>query len=140
MKRTLAWVIGVGCAGVVLALVLRGQSREDTTAVAQQAKEAAQPAAAAKPSEPEKIVFTFENDEKMNEFTNLWQQRQAMILRMTVLQSFWNEEQVRLAQLNQQLADQYKVDVTKNYYLDGQRRVLIERETPPAPASAAATP
>ena len=141
MKRTLPWVLGVGCAGLALAFVLRGRSQEATTAVAQQAGEASLQAAPAQASEPEKVVFTFENDEKMNGFTNVWQQRQAMILRMTVLQSFWNEEQVRLTQLNKQLSDEYAVDVTKNYYLDGQRRVLIEREAPPpAPAPPETTP
>jgi hypothetical protein len=133
MKRTLPWVIGIGCAGLALAFVLRGRSPSDTMAVAQQGGEAAAPQAPAaeQPAAPEKVVFTFDADEKMNEFTTVWQQRQAMILRMTVLQSFWNEEQVRLAQLNKQLSDDYKVDVSKNYYLDGQRRVLIEREAPP---------
>jgi hypothetical protein len=139
MRRTFLWIMGIGCTGVAFALVMNGLGRNEPVATAEDANPAqAQPASG---SEPEKVVFTFENEEKMNEFTDLWQQRQAMILRMTVLQSFWNEEQTRLAQLNKQLETQYSVDVSKNYYLDGDRRVLLERETPPqVPAPAATTP
>ena len=77
----------------------------------------------------------------MKEFTHLWQQRQTVLLRMTVLQSYWNEEQAALAKLNDQLATTYHLDATKNYSLDSTRRVLIERENPhPPPPTAGAAP
>ncbi len=43
--------------------------------------------AAANAAKAEKVVFTFENDEKMREFTKLWQQRQGIVVGMSVLQS-----------------------------------------------------
>jgi hypothetical protein len=129
-------MIGIGCTGLALSLVMLSHGRNEPVATAEDAPGQAQPAAS---SEPEKVVFTFENEEKMNEFTDLWQRRQAMVLRMTVLQSFWNEEQVRLAQVNKELETKYQVDVSNNYYLDGERRVLIQREAPPAPPAAAPT-
>ena len=109
----------------------------------------AQPAASAdKPAgqenaAPEKIAYTFDDEAKMKDFTQLWQQRQTVLLRMTVLQSYWNEEQATLAKLNNQLATTYHLDATKNYSLDSTRHVLIERENlrssqPPTPAAQAA--
>ena len=75
----------------------------------------------------------------MKEFETLWRKRQAAIVRMTVLQSYWNEEQAGLVELNNQLTTGYQVDIAKNYSLDTQRRVLIEREeAPQAPAEAPA--
>ena len=82
----------------------------------------------------EKIVHTFEDDAKMDEFKKLWQQRQGILVRMSVLQAYWTEEQTLLDQLKSALSNDYKLDVAKSYYLDNARRVLIEQESPPAPA------
>ena len=158
MKRAVAWWLGVSGIGVGLVLVsgsLRqgattaeawpGKKKSDQAAATQPAQagnqsQAAQPAAG-QPAQPgaEKIVYTFEDEAKMREFTRLWQQRQGIVLRMSVLQGYWNGEQAALAQMNKKLGDDYKLDPLKNYTLDGQKRVLIEREAPPAPA-ATATP
>ena len=159
MKRTLSWVMWVGAAGLVVALLLSSAGQKGSVAIAEAAKEqpakagktssapAAQPSApsgassksvdtAAKP-ETEKIVYTFGDQAKLDDFTNLWRQRQGSIVRMTVLQSYWNQEQAALTQLNNKFATDYKLDVTKNYTLDDKRRVLIEREGPPASVPAA---
>jgi len=125
----------VGCVGVGLVVMGHGLNPHAMTASAAQAKESA-PTAKVSPSGvdqtgKEKIVYTFSDDAKMSEFTNLWRQRQAVILRMTVLQSYWNEEQTVLKQLNEKFTTDYKLDVAKNYVLDDKRRVLIERELPP---------
>ena len=88
----------------------------------------------------EKIVHTFEDAAKMEEFAKLWQQRQGILVRMSVLQAYWNEEQTLLDQLNHTLSGQYALDVSKSYYLDGTRRVLIEQETPPVPPATPSTP
>ena len=147
--RRLLWLVGGG-AVVALCMVLRGPHQEMIAPITEAATEsaatpdlppAAQPAQQAGTGQagagPEKTVFTFENDAKMEEFTKLWQRRQGVVLRMTVLQAYWNEEQAALADLNSQIAAAYKLDVTKNYYLDSERRVLVEREAPPAPPDSA---
>ena len=87
------------------------------------------------PASAEKIVHTFQDSAKMEEFAKIWQQRQGILLRMSVLQAYWNEEKTLLEQLNHTLSSQYALDVAKNYRLDDTRRVLIEQ--PPAPASSA---
>ena len=89
----------------------------------------------------EKIAYTFTDDAKMEGFAKLSQQRQGIFVRMTVLQAYFNEEQAALAQLNTKLTKDYNLDMTKNYSLDNKRRVLIEREAPPAaPQAVSATP
>jgi len=135
MKRFLPWGILV-VAVVAFTLTLRGQPEQLSTAIAQTPEEATLTGEAAPEAVAgeEKIVYTFEDDEALRQFTDLWQQRQSIILRMTVLQAYWNEEQAALAELNNVLTSQYHTDATKNYVLDGDRRVLIEREVPAAPA------
>jgi hypothetical protein len=94
---------------------------------------AQEPAAAA--SEKEKVVYTFENEDKMREFTRVWERRQAIILRMRVLQSYWNDDKALLAELDKTLAEQYQLDTAKNYILDPEQRTIVERETPAGPAA-----
>jgi len=77
----------------------------------------------------EKIAYQFSSDQQMQEFTQTWQRRQAIIVRRALLQAYWNDEQTNLATLNSKLADDYAVDVEKNYFIDGKRRVLLEYET-----------
>ena len=147
MKRAIAWGMGLGLTGAALVVWLSGQNRPSATAVAEPASSqaaSAQPAQSAKPASggapAEKLVYTFENEEKMKEFETLWRKRQAAIVRMTVLQSYWNEEQAGLVELNNKLTTSYQVDITKNYSLDTQRRVLIEREEAPQPPEAPVAP
>ena len=66
-------------------------------------------------------------DEEMKQFANAWQQRQGSGVRLAVLKSFWDEETVSLNTLNESLTSTYHLDVTKNYQLDANRRVVIER-------------
>lgn len=71
----------------------------------------------------------------MKGFAQLWQQRQAVITRMAVLQAYWNQEQPALQESNTQLLSTYNLDVNKNYTLDAARKVLVEQEaTTPPPA------
>lgn len=102
-----------------------------------------QPAEGAASGEGEKVVHTFSTDEELKTFTNLWQQHQGSGVRMAVLKSFWDEENAELTKLNGTLTETYKLDVTKNYTLDAQRRVIIERPaaaTPPAAGVPSASP
>ena len=94
-------------------------------------------AADAKAQQPEKVVFTFSDDAQMQQFGQLWQQRQATITKMAVLQSYWNLEQQGLNKLNTQFSKDYNIDVNKNYQFDPKRKVLVEVEGPP-PAAAGA--
>jgi len=123
MKRATLWTIGAGVAGVALMLALRAQ--EQPGGKAESAKDAAAPA--------EKIAFTFSDDQKMQEFAQLWQQRQVVLTRMAVLQSYWNVEQGGLNETNKQLLEKFNLDVNKNYTLDTDRKVLVEREAAPQP-------
>ncbi len=133
MNRTVTWSIGCGSVAVALMCFLRIGGQGQSVGVAEAAK--VQPAkkteASPAPKVEEKIAVTFSSDEKMQEFTKLWGQRQSAIVRMTVLQAYWNQEQAMLAQLNTKITTDYKLDATKNYSLDAKRRVLLEREPTP---------
>ena len=97
------------------------------------AKGAAPQAQVSKEEAEGPVVYTFKDDDEVKEFAKLWQRRQGVIVKMTVLQSYWNEEQATLAQLNSQIEKDYKLDVSKNYTFDSDRRVLIERPGTPEP-------
>lgn len=90
-----------------------------------------QPAQPSADAQEETIVHTFATDEELQAFGNLWQQHQGNGVRLAVLKSFWDEENGELTKLNSTLSGTYQLDVTKNYTLDAQRRVIIEREAPP---------
>ncbi len=132
MKRTAAWVVAFGCATTLVmataesAKEAKGAPKSPPAAPAPKAA----PAAAAKPAE--KIAYTFSDQAKVEEFAKLWQQRQATVLRMTVLRSYFQEEQATLEKLNDQFAKSYNLDVTKNYRFDSERKVIIEVEGPTA--------
>ena len=145
MKRGWSWSAVVESAGVTAVSLLCGIGGLAATA---DAKQTSQPAASAKSADSsqgaaqkvgdEKVVFTFDDEAKMSEFTKLWQQRQAIILRMAVLQAYWNQEQPTLTKLNEKITADYKLDVKKNYSLDVKKRSLIELPSPPAPEPSAA--
>ena len=155
MKRWLPWMFGLACAGLILPAVFRDSlmgapgdraeaaKKEDQVAAAQPAGKPQAPAPVALQadgagSQPPagKVIYTFADEDKMREFMKLWQQRQGIVLRMTVLQAYWNQEHEALAKLNNQLATDYHLDTTKSYSFDDQRRALIEHEAPPAAQSA----
>lgn len=110
---------------IVLAGVLLGQGAW--------AADEVKPKAAEPPETPETVVHTFTDEAQMTAFAELWRQRQSAVLRMSVLQAYWNEEQAVITQVNGRLTQDYHVDPAKNYSLDTQRRVLLEQ---PAPATA----
>ena len=126
-QRNVVWR---GALGIALGLVLwhpRPAFAED----AAPDSKASSPVPASSSSD-EKIVHTFEDPAKLEEFKKVWQQRQGILVRMSVLQAYWNEEQTLLDQLNHTLSGQYALDITKSYYLDATRRVLIEQAAPTA--------
>lgn len=146
MKRTLWWVVGIGCIGIVLSTTAAAKEKAPKNKPPVAPSEAPAPQAEA-PKAPERVVFTFENDDRMKEFAALWQKRQAMLLRMSVLKSYWEQEQEMLNQLSKTLAADYHLDLTKSYTLDAPRRMILEREVPsaaaptaPGAASSPATP
>ena len=136
MNRMTRWMIVLGCAALPVSVMAAepAKSQPATPAVA-----SAQIPAAPAPAADEKVVFTFPDEAKMKEFEELWRERQVAAVRMTVLQSYWNEEQAAITKLNEALSKDYKVDVTKAYSLDPKRRVLIEHDELPTPPGAADT-
>jgi hypothetical protein len=103
-----------------------------------ESKASSQPGGSQDTSPEGRVAYTFKDDAQLEQFAKLWQQRQRSVLRMTVLQSYWNEEQQALEVLNEQFAKEYNLDLKKNYRFDPDRKVLVEVE--PSDASAAATP
>ena len=141
MKRIVSW--GIVAAGIVaLVAILRTGNQEGGAATAADKKAAAKQAAAAQPAEAkkeDKVIYTFQDDAKMKEFTDLWRQRQGIVLRISVLQAYWNEEQTTLGELNKKFSSEYNLDVTKNYVLDDVKKILIERDLPAKPADVSAS-
>ena len=161
MKQRQVWGLGIGGVAVVVGLVVYARSQSMTNVFAESAKQPAaksQTAAAAAPSKPTagqagapaagagesskdgKVAYTFENDEKMRQFAALSQQRQGILLRLSVLRAYAGEEQANLMELDQRFAKEYGLDVTKSYMLDPRRRVLLEQEAPPAAPTTPLTP
>ncbi len=97
----------------------------------------AESAPTATPAKPaEKIAYTFADQAKVDGFAKLWQQRQATVLRMTVLKSYFLEEEETLRKLNDQFAKDYNLDVAKNYKFDSERKVILEIDAPAAAGQA----
>ena len=148
MKRAGIWIVGVVVASSALMLTLRAEqppmakTDKDMPAVSQE-----------KEKKEGKVAFTFSNDDQMKQFAQIWQQRQVVLTRMAVLQDYWSLEQSGLGNINKDLLAKFNLDVNKNYTLDTDRKVLLEREAPaatppaelgstpaPAPAATTATP
>ena len=132
MKRVIPWIVAAGAIALALTFYVRGsQARPKTPAKAASAA----PAAAAPAASPaEKIAYTFPDEEKMHAFTELWQKRQSVAVRMAVLKDYWTGEEASITKFNKDLQSQYGFDPAKNYSLDTQKRVLMERKTPEAAA------
>ena len=103
-----------------------------TAARAEEAKPADQPA-------EHKAVYTFKDQEELQEFSKLVFIKQNVLTRIAVLQAYAAQEASNLEQINGQLFLKFKLDPNKSYTLDAEKRVLTERPTPPpAPAAAVA--
>lgn len=125
MKRTALWLAVIGIASLAVAVGLQAKERKPKTPPAPQV---VQPP-------PPPPVFTFTTDEEMQEFAKLWQQRQAALSRMVVLQGYWTQEQDSVQRVTQELASRYHLDAAKTYTLDVPRKALVEVERKePAPA------
>lgn len=147
MKQRVPLLIGVGCVGVIVwVVVMRSQPRQgpapeqtiSSVAAPIQAQVSGPEQEAPAPAGGETIVYTFSDEEQLRAFAGVWQDRQNKVLRMSVLQTYWNNEQAALAQLNNQLTTDYTVDPAKNYTLDSEQRALIE-QGPPAQSAGEAT-
>ncbi len=130
MKRTLVWLVGAVfvSAGLVWAL----QAQEQPGGVVSKAPVAA--------GQPEKIAYTFTEDAQVKEYQTMLGKRQDVLIRMQVLQDYFGEEQDRLKKVNDDIIAKYKLDSSKVYFLDTQRKVLVEREAPPQPQGGAGAP
>jgi len=138
MKRTGFLVILVGCAGLAAGFWLRGRPQAAPAATEDAKAQLIQAAMA--PEAGEKVVHTFADQAAMQAFVDLWQQRQQRVLRMAMLEGYWNNEQATLGDLNSRLTSQYTLDLSKGYVLNSDERVLIERETSAATEQEPGTP
>jgi hypothetical protein len=127
----------VPVAGGALVWALQAQEQQ-ANPPAPQAQTQVAPAAGAPATGPETIAFTFTDETQMQQFAQVWGQRQGALTRMAVLQAYWNQEQAGLGQLNQELLSKYNLDVNKNYTLDTDRKVLVEQPLTPEQVAAQA--
>ena len=145
MKNVIAYVL-TGVAGLGLGLALRGSPQRTPPAVVEHAKLQAIQEGMSPVEGP--VVYTFADDEQMRAFGQRWQQRQGLVLRLAMLDAYWNNEQSTLNTVNQRITNEYHLDTSKNYMLNSDRRVIAERpaeapmeqSAPAAPEGAAATP
>ena len=135
MNKTLPLVVVVGLVGAGAGFLLRGQPQANPASTEQAKAQLIQASMA--PAPGEQIVHTFPDPEAMQAFVTLWQQRQERLLRMGMLEGYWNNDQATLNQINSQLSSQYQVDLSKRHVLNTEDRVLVEHE-PPAAADAPA--
>jgi hypothetical protein len=120
---------------------------EDTAAAAQpearrepaQKQKGAPAAQADEAAAAQHVVHTFPDAEAVQVFAKLWQQRQAALARMAVLQTYRDAEQAALKQLDGTLVSTYQMNMTRTYRLDETRRILIELPQQ-APAGASVQP
>ena len=132
MKRTLLWVLGLCVASASVVMALRAQERQ----IAKAPPAAAAPASpssskASTQPPPGKSVHTFADQTEMEQFAQVWRQRQAALARSAVLESYMTQEQQTLKQINEELLSKYSLDVSKAYTLDAEHKTLIEHEGPP---------
>ncbi len=127
LKGMMAVVVGMSAMG-------RVGAAEDPAAPPAEVSPAEPGISSSAPAEEGKVAYTFQDDASLNEFQELWRQRQGLMLRLSVLQAYWDEEQAALAELDQQLASKYQLDLTKNYIYDNERGAIVEQEPPQPPA------
>jgi len=86
---------------------------------------------AGKAKADEKVVYTFKDQDELQQFNQLFIIKQNILTRLAVLQAYASQEAANLEQVNGQLFLKFKVDPNKSYTLDAEKRVLSERPTPP---------
>ena len=144
MKRSTHFLLGIALFSFVIALpVAHAKDKPAASAPATKAASKNQADQTKAPATQEPTpVFTFADDAQIQQFAQLWQQRQATLTKLAVLRTYETQEDSALKQLNDQLTSQFHVDTMKSYALDTKRKVLVERpqpEQPVAPATPAAT-
>ena len=124
MKRALILVISMGLIGFTAVVSCQAKERKPKA-------DAAKPAVQQAPEPPP--VFTFATDEEMQGFAKVWQQRQASLAKMAVLQSYFNQEQETVQRIADELSTKYHLDSNKSYALDIPRKALVEVERKATP-------
>ncbi len=116
------WMIVLAGVGVAVAL--------STAACTAEEPAKSKPAADEKKADG-KVVYTFKDQDELQQFTQFFRVKQDIITRLAVLQTYAAQEGANLEQINGQLFLKFKVDPNKSYSLDAEKRVLAERPTPP---------
>lgn len=129
MKKVLVPVLA-GAVGLAAGYAMRGAPPATPPAVIEQQKTQAIQSAMT-PVEGQ-VVHTFADEAQMREFAQRWQQRQLLLVRLAMLEGYWNNEQSTLNTVNQKIMADYNLDISKNYLLDSARKVILEQ-----PAAAA---
>ena len=136
MKRTIIGGVLIALIGGGLLWGLKTQSQRSDASKVQSLSPAG--------LKPGKVAFTFSDDAQMQQFGLMWRDRQASLTRAAVMRAYWDEAKVELDQLNQQLSSTYQMRADREYTLDTDRKVLIEREAraaaPSSPPAPPATP
>jgi hypothetical protein len=143
MKRPVMLIVVVGLVSVLLTLALQAQEKAAPTkpgAATPAASPAISPTSSPAAATTGEVVYTFTDETQMREFAQMWTKRQAALTRLAVLQGYLNVEQASLGQLNEELLSKYHLDVKKNYSLDTDRKVLLEREQTDAEAAQTGQP
>lgn len=140
MRRT-TWGV-IAALGAAAAIGVAQAAPKDKPKAAAAAEAPAVQASA--PAQEQRVVHAFQDDQQLQQFTQLWQQRQGLLIRLSVLQAYASEEQVALQELDNQFASTYHLDMRQldRYTLDAEKKVLIERAAAEAaaPSPPPATP
>jgi hypothetical protein len=135
MKQVVPVLLAIGLVGAGAVFVMKAQQQPQASRLAPTKAQVIE--AGLTSGAPEKVVHRFEGEDQLKQFATLWQQRQASLLRMAMIEGYWNTEQGSFNQLNQQLSSQYNIDPAKTYVFSPEQRSIIERNEP-APADPAA--
>ena len=87
-----------------------------------------------------KLIYSFESDEELAEFEQLYIAKQATFGRMGVLQAYFGMEQNNLTEIDKQLNEKFgfTMDPSKMYDLNRDTKQISEVGVVPVPASALA--
>ena len=145
-NRGLLWIVGiVAVLGIALS-VLRSpfqparstqgtsdgsQSTAPEPSKSQTPAQAVQSSAEILPGE--KVAHVFADEAGMRAFTQVWKERQQVLLHLRVLQEYRRETQAVIEQLRGQLTGTYGIDLAQPFYhLDREAHVLREQRPSPA--------
>ncbi len=73
-----------------------------------------------------KLIYNFVSDDDIKNFVAMIQIKQSVLNRITVLQDYLLSEKNNIDRINGQLILKYKIDPSKNYSLDPDKKIIVE--------------